>query len=68
MATSVEQIQHRIRTGFGGNQDILAAVFILGTLLILIVPLPTMLLDILLAINISISIVILLMTILIIIR
>ena len=62
MATSVEQIQHRIRTGFGGNQDILAAVFILGTLLILIVPLPTMLLDILLAINISISIVILLMT------
>lgn len=45
------------------NQDIVLAMFVVGILTILVIPIPTWTLDILLSINISISLVILLSTI-----
>lgn len=52
----------RERLNLGANQDVVLAIFVLGILLVLMIPLPTFLLDILLAVNISVSVVVLLMT------
>lgn len=48
--------------GLAGNQDITLAICVLGILVVLLIPLPTLLLDLLLTINISLSVVILLGT------
>jgi len=62
MAASAEPLGARQRFGFGANQDIALAVGVLGILLVLLVPLPTIILDLLLTLNISISVVMLLGT------
>lgn len=51
------------RFSFGANQDITLAVAIVGILAVLVVPIPSPLLDILLSLNISIAVVVLLGTI-----
>ncbi|MBP7430432.1 MAG: flagellar biosynthesis protein FlhA [Candidatus Hydrogenedentes bacterium] len=48
------------RWSFARNQDIILAVAVMGVLAVLVIPIPTALLDILLAINISLSVVVLL--------
>ena len=45
------------------NQDIVLGVCVIGILMVLVIPVPTWLLDILLTVNISISVVVLLATI-----
>ncbi|HOZ48093.1 MAG TPA: flagellar biosynthesis protein FlhA [Candidatus Hydrogenedentes bacterium] len=47
----------------GNNQDVLLGVCVIGILLVLVIPVPTWLLDILLTVSISISVVVLLATI-----
>jgi len=51
------------RFSLGQNQDIALATLIVGILMVLVVPIPTWLLDILLSLNISIAVVVLLATI-----
>lgn len=55
--------QRRAMSAFGQNQDLYLAAGVLSILLIVFIPLPTLLLDMLLTINISISVVVLLSTI-----
>jgi flagellar biosynthesis protein FlhA len=62
MATNVQELNGRRAFGLGANQDIFLAVGVLGILLVLLIPLPTFLLDLLLTLNISISVVMLLGT------
>lgn len=61
MAGSPELTARRT-IGLGNNQDIALAVCVLSILLVLLIPLPTFLLDLLLTLNISISVVMLLGT------
>jgi flagellar biosynthesis protein FlhA len=56
------EIGARRTFGLAGNQDITLAICVLGILVVLLIPLPTLLLDLLLTINISLSVVILLGT------
>ncbi len=63
MAVSAQELQRRGRFLIGGNQDITLAVCVIGILVILLLPVPTWLLDIMLTVNISLSVVVLLGTI-----
>jgi len=56
----VPQEMGQTRWSFARNQDIVLAVAVMGVLAVLVIPIPTALLDILLAINISLSVVVLL--------
>jgi hypothetical protein len=56
------EIGARRTFGLAGDQDITLAICVLGILVVLLIPLPTLLLDLLLTINISLSVVILLGT------
>ncbi|HOF39283.1 MAG TPA: flagellar biosynthesis protein FlhA [Candidatus Hydrogenedentes bacterium] len=56
----VPQEMDQGRWSFARNQDIVLAVAVMGVLAVLVIPIPTALLDILLAINISLSVVVLL--------
>ncbi len=56
----VPQEMGQPRWSFARNQDIVLAVAVMGVLAVLVIPIPTALLDILLAINISLSVVVLL--------
>ena len=47
MATNVQELNGRRAFGLGANQDIFLAVGVLGILLVLLIPLPTFLLDLL---------------------
>jgi flagellar biosynthesis protein FlhA len=61
MAISATELQRRRRRSlFGGNQDVLLAVCVIGILVMLLLPIPTWLLDIMLTINVSLSVVVLL--------
>ncbi len=50
------------RISFGRNQDIPLAIGVIGILVVLLIPIPKVLLDVLLTVNISISVVVLLAT------
>mgnify|MGYP005847756439 CR=1 FL=1 len=62
MAEPMQDIARLGRPSIARNQDIVLAVCVVGILLVLIIPIPTALLDILLTINISLSVVVLLTT------
>ncbi len=62
MAEPMQDIARLGRPSLARNQDIALAVCVVGILLVLIIPIPTALLDILLTINISLSVVVLLTT------
>jgi flagellar biosynthesis protein FlhA len=63
MAVPAQQMRQRLRRlSFRDNSDITMAVAVIGVLLVLMIPLPTWMLDVLLTLNISISVVILLAT------
>ena len=62
MAEPMQDIARLGRPSIARNQDIALAVCVVGILLVLIIPIPTALLDILLTINISLSVVVLLTT------
>ena len=62
MAVEHTQPIHLMRR-LGNNQDIALAVCIIGILMVLLVPVPTILIDLLLTLNISLSVVVLLATI-----
>jgi len=55
--------QRRAMAAFGQNQDLYLAAGVISILLIVFIPLPTVLIDVLLTINISVSVVVLLSTI-----
>jgi flagellar biosynthesis protein FlhA len=64
MAISAQSMARRgRRLGLTGNQDVLLAVCVIGILVILLLPIPTWLLDVMLTINISLSVIVLLATI-----
>lgn len=63
MAIPADQLQEQPQTQLGRNQDIILAVCVVLILAVLVIPIPTWVLDILLTINISLSIVVLLSTI-----
>jgi flagellar biosynthesis protein FlhA len=63
MAAPAESMQRRTMAAFGQNQDLYLAAGVISILLIVFIPLPTVLIDMLLTINISISVVVLLSTI-----
>jgi len=63
LAVSAQDLPQRGRFLIGGNQDITLAVCVIGILVMLLLPVPTWLLDIMLTINISLSVVVLLGTI-----
>jgi flagellar biosynthesis protein FlhA len=62
MAVPANQMKKRVRLALGNNQDINLAICVIGILLVLIIPVPTGVIDVLLTINISISVVVLLAT------
>ncbi len=62
MAAPLQQVERLGRFSIARNQDIPLAVCVIGILLVLIIPVPTSVLDILLTINISLSVVVLLAT------
>ena len=62
MAVEHTQPIHLLRR-LGNNQDIALAVCIIGILMVLLVPVPTIVIDLLLTLNISLSVVVLLATI-----
>ncbi len=62
MAEPMQDIARLGRPSLARNQDIALAVCVVGILLVLIIPIPTALLDVLLTINISLSVVVLLTT------
>jgi len=55
-----QQVLRGARASVTNNQDIALAMFVLGTLLVLLIPVPTWTLDLLLTLNISLSVVVLL--------
>lgn len=55
-----QTISRTARTSLASNQDIALALFVLGTLLVLLIPVPTWALDLMLTLNISTSVVVLL--------
>ncbi|MFO7975288.1 MAG: flagellar biosynthesis protein FlhA [Candidatus Hydrogenedentota bacterium] len=59
MAVTPQDMQQG-RWTFARNQDVILAVAVMGVLAVLVIPIPTQLLDVLLAINISLSVVVLL--------
>ena len=59
MAVSTTQMRRR-RFAFAGNQDVLLAICVIGILVMLLLPIPTWLLDVMLTINVSLSVVVLL--------
>lgn len=64
VAVSTQEVRDgRSRFSLTGNQDVTLAVCVIGILMLLLLPIPTWLLDIMLTINISISVVVLLATI-----
>ena len=63
MAVPAGQMQAQTRWSLANNQDIALGVCVVGILVVLVLPVPTWVLDILLTVNISISVVILLTTI-----
>ncbi|NIA13079.1 MAG: flagellar biosynthesis protein FlhA [Nitrospiraceae bacterium] len=63
MAVPLEQTQPQSRWSLRENQDIVLAFFVIGILVVLVIPLPTWILDTLLTVNISLSVVLLLGTI-----
>lgn len=63
MAIPVGQIERDRPWSLAQNQDIALAVCVIGILVVLVIPIPTWMLDVLLTINISISVVVLLATI-----
>ena len=63
MASQVDQAVQGSSFSFGRNQDITLGVCVMLILAVLIIPVPTWVLDILLSLNISISVVVLLATI-----
>ena len=63
MATPFEQMQPRSRWSLRDNQDIVLSFCVIGILVVLVIPLPTWILDTLLTMNISLSVVLLLGTI-----
>ena len=62
MAIPAQQMGRRLRFSFAQNPDIPLAICVIGVLVVLLIPLPKLMLDILLTINISISVVVLLTT------
>lgn len=56
------EVREKLNFSIKHNFDVLVAVAIIGIIMMMIIPLPTFVLDILLAINLSLSIVILLLT------
>lgn len=63
MAVPIGQMEQARPWTLAQNQDIALAVCIIGILVVLVIPIPTWMLDILLTINISISVVVILATI-----
>ncbi|MFP4500775.1 MAG: flagellar biosynthesis protein FlhA [Candidatus Hydrogenedentota bacterium] len=64
MAVSAQNVAARQRRFFfGGNQDVILAVCVIAVLVILLLPIPTWMLDVMLTINISLSVIIMLGTI-----
>ena len=63
MAAPAGNMQRRTIAAFGQNQDLYLAAGVISILLIVFIPLPAILIDMLLTINISISVVVLLSTI-----
>lgn len=63
MAIPAEQMTQQRTWSLARNQDIALSLCVVGILVVLIIPIPTFLLDMLLTVNISISVVILLATI-----
>lgn len=62
MAANAPTMTMRQRFGLAGNQDITLSICVLSILLVLLIPLPTFMLDLLLTLNISVSVVMLLGT------
>lgn len=62
MAVSTQDMNRRAGFSLGRNPDIAMAACIIGILVVLVIPLPKAMLDILLTINISVSVVVLLGT------
>ncbi len=62
MAIPAQQMVRRGQRALAKNQDLLPALAVVGVMVIIFIPLPTALLDILLTINISLSVTILLAT------
>lgn len=62
MAEPMQNAARLGRSSLAQNQDIALAVCVVGILLVLIIPIPTAMLDILLTLNISLSVVVLLTT------
>ena len=58
MATPLEQMQPRSRWNLRDNQDIVLSFCVIGILVVLVIPLPTWILDTLLTVNISLSVVV----------
>ncbi|MCH7872863.1 MAG: flagellar biosynthesis protein FlhA [Planctomycetes bacterium] len=63
MAISAQQIKRFGRSALSSHQDITLSLCVIGVLMVLIIPVPSALIDVLLTINISISVVVLLATI-----
>ena len=63
MAIPAQEYVQQSRFARARSADVLLSVFVVSVLVILLIPMPTVILDVLLTINISISVVILLMTI-----
>jgi flagellar biosynthesis component FlhA len=55
-----QTIGRAARTSMTNNQDIALAAFVLGTLMVLLIPIPTWAMDIMLTMNISVSVIVLL--------
>ena len=55
-----QQLSRSARNSLASNQDIALAVFVMGTLMVLLIPVPTWALDLMLTLNISVSVVVLL--------
>ncbi len=53
-------VSKRILTGFGNQKDFVVALFVVGIIVVMLIPLPSFFLDILLALSISLALVILL--------
>ena len=62
MSNPAQQLMRNSRLSIGRNPDIMMAICVIGILVVLLIPMPKLVLDILLTVNISLSVVVLLAT------
>ncbi len=60
---SIMSILNRISAALSGRQDIILAVFVVSIIFMLVIPLPTLVIDVLIALNISIAVILLMVAI-----